>query len=206
MLAKNFLYCNIIYMLKVRSVLKIEQDVLGPGERVGVWFQGCTIRCSGCMVPESWDPSGGKSYTPFELFGEIKGFGIKEVTLSGGEPFDQDGESFLQLLTLLKEEDYGIVCYSGYQLEELLQRGFEEHLKKIDLLIDGRYIPELDDNLPWRGSSNQRLILLSERYRDLVFPQSRKVQIIVLEGKYMIVGIADRELISTFRSSLSESD
>lgn len=206
MLAKNFLYCNIIYMLKVRSVLKIEQDVLGPGERVGVWFQGCTIRCSGCMVPESWDPSGGKSYTPFELFGEIKGFGIKEVTLSGGEPFDQDGESFLQLLTLLKEEDYGIVCYSGYQLEELLQRGFEEHLKKIDILIDGRYIPELDDNLPWRGSSNQRLILLSERYRDLVFPQSRKVQIIVLEGKYMIVGIADKELISTFRSSLSESD
>lgn len=193
-------------MLKVRSVLKIEQDVLGPGERVGVWFQGCTIRCSGCMVPESWDPSGGKSYTPFELFGEIKGFGIKEVTLSGGEPFDQDGESFLQLLTLLKEEDYGIVCYSGYQLEELLQREFEEHLKKIDILIDGRYIPELDDNLPWRGSSNQRLILLSERYRDLVFPQSRKVQIIVLEGKYMIVGIADRELISTFRSSLSESD
>lgn len=206
MLAKNFLYCNIIYMLKVRSVLKIEQDVLGPGERVGVWFQGCTIRCSGCMVPESWDPSRGKSYTPFELFGEIKGFGIKEVTLSGGEPFDQDGESFLQLLTLLKEEDYGIVCYSGYQLEELLQRGFEEHLKKIDILIDGRYIPELDDNLPWRGSSNQRLILLSERYRDLVFPQSRKVQIIVLEGKYMIVGIADKELISTFRSSLSESD
>lgn len=193
-------------MLKVRSILRIEKDVLGPGERVGVWFQGCTIRCSGCMVPESWDPSGGKSYTPFELFGEIKGFGIKEVTLSGGEPFDQDGESFSELLTLLKEEDYGIVCYSGYQLEELLQRGFEEPLKKIDLLIDGRYIPELDDNLPWRGSSNQRLILLSERYRDLVFPQSRKVQIIVLEGKYMIVGIADRELISTFRNSLSESD
>lgn len=190
-------------MLKVREVLKIERDVLGPGERVGVWFQGCSLRCRGCMVPETWSSSSGKAYLAEELFSEIESFRLKEVTLSGGEPFEQDKKTLLKFLKLLRKNGYGIICYSGYQVEELINRGFGVHLNQIDLLIDGRYIPELDDGTPWRGSSNQRFILLSQRYRNTHLPQSRKVQIIVLEGKYMIVGIANKELINSLKDSLS---
>lgn len=187
------------------AILRIEKDVLGPGERVGVWFQGCSLRCRECMVPETWDASKGRAYSPKELFSEIESIGLKEVTLSGGEPFEQERESLLELLKLLKQNNYGIICYSGYQIEELIERGFGDHLSMIDLLIDGRYIPELDDGTPWKGSSNQRFIILSERYRDTPLPKSRKVQIIVHEGKYMIVGIASKEIIESLRYSLSES-
>ena len=27
---------------------------LGPGRRAGIWFQGCTIRCPGCMSVDTW--------------------------------------------------------------------------------------------------------------------------------------------------------
>lgn len=59
-----------------------------------------------------------------------------------------------------------IWCYTGYQLEELLTPGAhphceatEEMLSCIDILIDGRFIPEEKDiSLQFRGSRNQRVI------------------------------------------------
>lgn len=29
---------------------------LGPGDRIGIWFQGCSIRCTGCISKDTWDP------------------------------------------------------------------------------------------------------------------------------------------------------
>src|SRR4029077_956889 len=33
--------------------------VLGPGRRIGLWVQGCTIRCRGCVSQDTWprDPA-----------------------------------------------------------------------------------------------------------------------------------------------------
>jgi len=28
---------------------------LGPGERIGVWTQGCSLRCKGCMSTHTWE-------------------------------------------------------------------------------------------------------------------------------------------------------
>ncbi len=33
---------------------------LGPGKRIGVWAQGCSLRCKGCVSRTLWDPNGGK--------------------------------------------------------------------------------------------------------------------------------------------------
>ena len=30
---------------------------LGPGRRVGIWLQGCSIRCPGCMSLDTWAPA-----------------------------------------------------------------------------------------------------------------------------------------------------
>ena len=38
----------------------------------------------------------------------------------------------------------------------------------LDLLIDGPYRPARHGDLRWRGSSNQRLVPLTERYRDVL--------------------------------------
>jgi anaerobic ribonucleoside-triphosphate reductase activating protein len=31
---------------------------LGPGRRIGIWLQGCLIRCPGCMSLDTWAPAG----------------------------------------------------------------------------------------------------------------------------------------------------
>ena len=66
----------------------------GPGVRFVVFVQGCPLRCKCCHNPDTWDTSGGKTYTAEELveravrfreyFGADGG-----VTVSGGEPLLQ---------------------------------------------------------------------------------------------------------------------
>ncbi len=143
--------------------------MLGPGQRAVIWVQGCPFACPNCIVPESWDATGGKE-VPLE---ELKDWilaqpDIEGVTLSGGEPMAQ-----AQALTRLVKEvrrhrDLGVVCYTGYTHEHLMANGTEAQrqlLRQIDLLIDGVYLARRHADLLWRGSSNQRLLFLTERYR-----------------------------------------
>jgi len=37
----------------------------------------------------------------------------------------------------------------------------------IDVLVDGRYVDDLNNNEVWKGSSNQRIILLTNRYKNI---------------------------------------
>jgi pyruvate formate lyase activating enzyme len=79
----------------------------GPGVRFVIFAQGCPLRCKCCHNPDTWDPSGGKTYTPAELvtralrfkeyFGEDGG-----VTVSGGEPLLQ-AEFVTELFKLCHE-------------------------------------------------------------------------------------------------------
>lgn len=88
------------------------------------------------------------------------------VTLSGGEPFEQPLDALaLFLVRLRKARDSGVVCYTGFTLEELLALpGAEAVLAEVDLLIDGPYLPQRNHGLAWRGSDNQRFHFLTRRY------------------------------------------
>ena len=58
--------------------------------------------------------------------------------------------------------EFNVWCYSGYTLDQLIDRNDEETnkcLNEIDVLVDGRFIEEKKDpTLKFRGSSNQRII------------------------------------------------
>ena len=87
---------------------------------------------------------------------------IEGITVSGGEPFLQ-AEALAKLLCRVRrEKDLGVILYTGYTYEEVAGHPL---LRQCDALIDGPYIKEADDGRSMRGSSNQRLIHLSERYR-----------------------------------------
>ena len=83
--------------------------------------------------------------------------------MSGGDPIC-NFDNLLELLKLLKREllpGKTIWCYTGYTYEELIDLGQIESLKLIDVLVDGKFIKELNDNEhKFRGSSNQRIIYL----------------------------------------------
>ena len=150
--------------------------VLGPFSRAVIWVQGCNFGCKGCIVPESWERDAGENVDISELVDWILNQpSIEGITLSGGEPMLQ-AEALSTLIDQIRtEKDLGVMCYTGFCLEHLQKQGTTSQktlLKKIDLLIDGVYVENLQDDLLWRGSSNQRLLLLSNRYREFLEAQS----------------------------------
>lgn len=79
-------------------------------------------------------------------------------------------ENLAVLLSKLSAISDDLLIYSGYKLEELRKRtdlATEQILQTASVLIDGAYIEELNDNSILRGSSNQRVHVLNEEYREL---------------------------------------
>ena len=95
-----------------------------------------------------------------ELLDIIKEDEFADVTFSGGDPLYQV-EAFTELARRIKEETRKTIwCYTGFTYEEVLA---DERLSMIlpylDALVEGPYIQELrNTDLPFRGSSNQRII------------------------------------------------
>ncbi|MER7764029.1 4Fe-4S single cluster domain-containing protein [Streptomyces sp. NPDC097619] len=85
---------------------------LGPGRRLGVWFQGCPLACAGCMSRHTWEAGAGRSTTVVELLDlwrEALSAGAEGLTVSGGEPLEQaDGlAEFLAGADRLRREAAG---------------------------------------------------------------------------------------------------
>ena len=137
----------------------------GEGWRSVIFFSGCPHRCDGCHNPETWAFGSGTDYSVEQLTEMVlkNSDFIDGVTLSGGEPFQEENiEELLILVNNLKSAGLNIWCYTGYKYELLLKnRKFSRLLDKIDVLIDGLYQKDLfDPDLKFRGSSNQRILKL----------------------------------------------
>ena len=149
----------------------------GKGIRTVLWVSGCSLHCKGCQNPESWDFNAGKPFDEEarkELFGYLSNPYIQGLTISGGHPLDPlNVDSVYKLLLEVKDKfpTKDIWLYTGFELT------FKEFdvplifsvmnyigmvkaiLQMCDVVVDGKYIVELrDTTLPFRGSSNQRLI------------------------------------------------
>ena len=140
---------------------------LGPGRRYVLWVQGCTRNCPGCVSTADQSMDGGYPMSAGALAAEISLSRPDGVTISGGEPFLQ-AEALGQMFRILRRDfgyDTGVIVYTGFLLEELRQMpSAKPLLDETDLLIDGPYVRELDDGKSLRGSSNQRVIPLTDRY------------------------------------------
>jgi anaerobic ribonucleoside-triphosphate reductase activating protein len=166
--------------------------VLGPRKRVGVWFEGCSLGCVGCISQHTWKQSQENKTTIEEVVKEVCGFDTKRVTISGGEPFEQP-EALLALLQALRDKGFNdILLYSGYEFA-YLQKHFGEILELLDALIDGRFEKSQESKEAYRGSANQRLYILNEALRPLYeeFKQSakRELQILDKNDQLYVLGI-----------------
>ena len=150
----------------------------GPGIRVSLFVSGCPHACPGCFNEIAWNYEYGEEYTEEveeKILKAVSRAEIQGLSLLGGEPlYPANLHALLPLLRKVKERlpKKDIWCYSGYTYEELLSRKGEEK-KEIDeafsyltVLVDGRFIAsEKDITLLFRGSRNQRLILVEETRR-----------------------------------------
>ncbi|MFH9815199.1 4Fe-4S single cluster domain-containing protein [Streptomyces sp. NPDC017230] len=147
-------------------------ETLGPGRRLGVWFQGCSLACAGCMSRHTWDARGGTRVSVsalLELWGEALERGAEGLTVSGGEPLQQP-DALAGLLAgaagLRDETADGaaaggtdgadLLVYTGYEPHELTERQ-EAALRHSDAVITGRFRVAEPTGLVWRGSANQRI-------------------------------------------------
>jgi len=151
---------------------------LGANSRFAIWVQGCDKRCSFCLVPDSWSKTSRGYYLSIEELVEqvCATKGISGLTISGGEPFLQSLE-LVQFITALNLRKKGLdyIVYTGYQYEEILENEEQKQLlESIDLLIDGEYVDELNDDTPLVGSSNQGVYILSDRGEELAIAMSNK--------------------------------
>lgn len=148
--------------------IKNGTKALGPGWRFVIWTQGCLRRCKDCISPEHQPLDGGYLVDTRDLADQIcASHSIDGITISGGEPFLQV-EALTDLLDKVKEvrPELTVLVFTGNQLEELTDADSKVLLSRIDLLIDGEYISELNDGKGLRGSSNQRLHFLTVRLAD----------------------------------------
>ena len=145
--------------LRVAGVIE-ESIVDGPGIRFVLFLQGCRLHCPGCQNPQTWDFDGGTLVPVSEVLGRIKANPlVRGVTFSGGEPFEQ-AAAVLPLAEELKAQGYHLMAFTGYTLEQLVQKPeCRAFLEKLDLLVDGPYIEAQKSlDLRFRGSKNQRIL------------------------------------------------
>lgn len=175
---------------------------LGPGNRVGLWTQGCSRSCYGCISPEFQPDTGGD--TPESLLADLliqaaDNGSCSGLTISGGDPFEQP-EALLRLLRLVRHRFDDILIYTGYTREQICagccgEAGIE-CLNWADVIIDGPYIDQL--NTPQcvlRGSENQIIHYLTpdiqDRYRDYL-AQGRALECFCHNGEIIVTGIQNR--------------
>ena len=181
--------------------------VLGPGKRIGLWVQGCTIGCRGCVSQDTWPSDPAKAVAVPDLLAwcrRVSGDAPDGVTISGGEPFQQPA-GLLALLRALhawraaQNLDFDILCYSGYPLK-ILQRKHAKTLALLDAVIPEPYVDKLPLGKLWRGSGNQPLVALSARgcarYAEYVDRPAdaggKRMQVAVEGGRVWMIGIPAR--------------
>ena len=147
--------------IKIRIAGIVEDSIAdGPGLRFTIFAQGCIHNCKGCHNPETHALDGGFEVSIPDILERIDSNPLIDgVTLSGGDPFLQS-KAFIALCEELKKRNLGIVAYTGFTWEKLIEN--EEYLKLVeycDYVIDGKYDESLRSLLlPFKGSSNQRII------------------------------------------------
>lgn len=176
--------------------------VLGPGSRAVLWVFGCCFDCPGC-IGRSFKEGEWFESSPEEMADWYVGLGADGLTISGGEPMLQ-AAALAKTISLVRERmDCGVIVYTGFTYEALLERSkgdadIRAFLDAIDLLIDGPYVAERDNGRPYVGSSNQRLIALTERYENDIESYyeratAREVEIRLSETGTIMIGVPSSE-------------
>jgi anaerobic ribonucleoside-triphosphate reductase activating protein len=203
----------------VGGVLRVNKahypvTVLGYGQRIGIWLQGCSIGCPGCCSRDTWDADAARSMAVDDLVRwcrEVaRGEAFDGITISGGEPFEQ-ASALAELLAELRAWTDGLshrvdyLCYSGMPWRRV--RRHEAVLSHLDAVIPEPFVASLPSR-PLRGSSNQAVVALTDlgrsRYGELGETTPRRMQMQVEPGRIWMIGIPGQDDLDRLERLCSE--
>ena len=170
------------------------EHLYGPGKRLLLFTQGCSLHCKGCVNKHLWQFGVGTNITVeevLELCQDVEG-----ITLHGGEPLDQS-EGILEVVKALKNAGKTVILFTGYQYKELSKSSQKRAWELSDLVISGRYVESKRNiYLQFRGSTNQRVYRHRGKYQDYQVKDGKSVAIIRLNenGEMQSRGFRNQEL------------
>lgn len=187
---------------------------LGPGVRAGIWFQGCTLACDGCLSKDTWEADPATAVDIATLLGWLRSLPkVEGVTISGGEPFQQP-EALAALLTAIDDwrtvagRDIDVLVYSGYA-EPALRRRHPSIVAQCDAIIAGPYVQRRNHGDHWRGSDNQTLMLNTElgraRLGDIAAEPGGELQVSVVDDRVYYIGIPRAGDLATTVDALADA-
>jgi len=162
-------------LLNVGDIVPLSQTD-GPGKRFTIWLQGCSRHCLGCCNQQFLSHKEKHLLSVEYLANEICSIiGIEGITFSGGEPFEQSfALAILCEIVRKNRPELTFFCYSGYTQKELFSSsdsGTKLLLQYIDILVDGPFLKNRSGHYLWRGSSNQKIHFLTQRYTTDILTQ-----------------------------------
>lgn len=170
----------------------------GPGERFVLWVQGCPLACPGCWNPDTWAFERRDLRSVEELAAVILATeGIEGVTFTGGEPFAQ-ARALTALAARVRAAGLSVFVFTGYDLDELTRPEHLALLAVTDVVVGGRYVEaERATGLAWRGSANQRVHFLSDRYGPADMAEVAEVEFHVdKDGTLTVTGFPAEEMLA----------
>jgi anaerobic ribonucleoside-triphosphate reductase activating protein len=187
--------------------------VLGPGTRVVLWVQGCTIGCFGCASTDTWASDGGSARSVRDVADELLDtaarIGATGLTISGGEPFQQ-AAALSELLTIMRTEwsngDLDILVFTGYAAAAARRRS-AELWASADIIVAGPYRAARRSEHPLLGSDNQTIEILTalgEHRMGEVSGRPRPLQVAMQGGKLVVVGMPDPGDLDRLRTVLAQ--
>jgi anaerobic ribonucleoside-triphosphate reductase activating protein len=194
------------------SRLHFPITTLGPGLRIGLWLQGCSIRCPGCISLDTWEPGLGIIPLPdlldrlTELAADADG-----LTVSGGEPFDQPEVLGAVLRHWRQVSSRSVLVFSGREIDEL-RPWLVANDGLVDALVTGPFRSEVAQTVPLRGSDNQELHMLTPlgsehaQFERPLVDADRKLDVMFDEqGHAWFAGIPARGDLGRLRRALAAS-
>lgn len=182
-------------MINVHAYQVVENEHLyGPGKRLLIFLQGCTIRCKGCTNSHLWGFGEGRDTSIEELLQACAG--LEGITLHGGEPQDQS-EQLIHLVKQVKAMGKTVVLFTGYLYKELKLRPQRQIWHLADIVISGRYEEEKQSiYLQFRGSTNQRVYTHKGKYKGYRVRDGKTVAILTLDnlGDASLLGFRNQDL------------
>lgn len=189
---------------------------LGPGQRVAIWLQGCSIRCRGCVSLDTWALRPETTVDADMVIAWCLSHlatGADGLTVSGGEPFDQP-EALTYILERLKrlgdesELNFDILCYTGLGFDEVSHH-FGQLLRLLDAIVTEPFQEHLPTDKYLCGSDNQMLRILSEKGQDRFeqdvpqASQKKHMDVSVTEDVLYLSGIPREHDLEQLRQALA---
>ena len=181
----------------------------GPGNRTVIWVQGCTLGCPGCFNAPTHPGQAGETGSIETIFERILALGssIEGITISGGEPLQQQVGVAALLRRIKAETKLSVVLFTGFSWEELARMGEAERhregadisttttlplplLSDVDVLLAGRYDAGRRIASGLLGSDNKIAYFLTTCYNQADLDRVPKVEVIITPaGRVFTTGI-----------------